>query len=211
MKARCSLAAGLLILSFLLGSQVAVAKTVEKSPIQKRLLSLYLTHGGSYLKTPELERLDIARSAFAIGAGAGYDLTSDFTISTELLFVDSIKKVGSDYSSASTSAASNRYHQDRLTLGGTFKMQVAKCLVLLPEAGLSFNHFKITLTEHSYRVVTSQRSLGWYLGFGSIVPIKRVFFDFRYKYQGVKLKMERIGADEMMFQSTILAGFGFVI
>jgi hypothetical protein len=214
MKSIYSVIAGLLVLGFCTGSDIALAKN-EKSSVEqserKRPLSLYLTHGVSSFDSQELERLGVAEDALAIGAGVGFDLTNELMINTELLFVDSYKTVETDYSGSSWSPASARYHQDRLTVGLMWKRHVAKHLFLFPEAGISSNRLKITLVEKSYRLVSAQNSYGWYLGAGLIIPIRRVFFDIRYKFHELKLDLKEIGADKLMYQSTLLIGFGFVI
>ena len=214
MKAIYSVTLGLLMLAVFSCSQIALAKNDKKAEPQdeqKRPLSLYLTHGASNLKSQELERVGIAKSAFAIGAGVGFDLTNEMTLNTELLYVDSYRRVATEYANESLSPASARYHQDRVTLGFMWKRHVAKNLYLFPEAGVSANLLKLTLVEKTYRIVTTQKVYGWYAGIGIIIPIKRVFFDIRHKYQEVNLDMKELGADKMMYQSTTLVGFGFVI
>jgi opacity protein-like surface antigen len=214
MKSIYGIIAGLLVLGICTGSEIALAKN-DENPAEKierkRPLSLYLTHGVSSFDSQELERLGVAEDALAIGAGVGFDLTNELMINTELLFVDSYKTVETDYSSSSWSPASARFHQDRVTVGVMWKRHVAKHLYLFPEAGISSNRLKITLVEKSYRLVSANNSYGWYAGAGLIIPIKRVFFDIRYKYQELKLDLKELGADKLMYQSTLLIGFGFVI
>ena len=165
-----------LILGLCSGADIALANneksTVEQS-VQHRPLSLYLTHGFSSFDSQELVRLGVEQTAFAIGAGVGFDLTNELMLNTELLFVDSHKRVETDYSVSSWSSASARYHQDRVTVGLMWKRKVAKHLFLFPEAGVSFNRLKITLAEKSYRLVSGQNGYGWYAGAGLIIPIAR--------------------------------------
>jgi hypothetical protein len=199
-----------LVLSFFLSSQSAVAKNEVSILAQQRLLSLYLTHGFSYFDSQELKRVGVSLSGLSIGAGVSYDIGSEFNLNSEILFTDTYSNVESEDASFSSSASA-RLHQERVTVGGAWNRQVAKHLQLFPEIGLSLSRVKITLHEKSYHAVSEQHGVGGYVGVGAVVPIRRVFFDFRYKYQGMRLDMERIGADKMIYQSTILVGFGFVI
>lgn len=201
----------LLLCTFLLASQDIVAKAESKQSVKDRPVALYLTHGLSYINTPELERLGVPEYAFTIGLGVGYDLLPELALNTELIIVDVSRKNVADNDKVYSSEARTWFHQERATIGLSYKKRLGRNFILFPEAGLALNHIKVGLSEKSYHLETSQRTSGWYWGLGAVVPIRRVFIDFRYKYQEVNLNMEAIGADKKMFQSTLLIGFGFVI
>jgi hypothetical protein len=197
--------------SLLFGADVSLGKDQVESVEKSRPLGLYLTHGVSHLNASELERLSVGDYAFSVGPGLTYDLPADISLNAEFLLITASRKDPSDYEDRRSSQAITKFRQDRLTLGASYKKKLAKNFVLFPEIGMALNRIEVILSEGSYYLETSERVVGWYAGIGSMIPIKRVFFDFRYKYQALALKMEQLGVDQMMFQSTFLVGFGFVI
>jgi hypothetical protein len=200
-----------LIFSLLFGADVGIGKDQVESAEKSHPFGLYLTHGVSSLDASELERLSVASYAFSVGPGFIYDLTSDISLNAEFLLISASQRDTSDHEYRMYSRAITKFRQDRLTLGGSYKKKLAKNFVFFPEIGMSLNRIEVILSEGSYYLETSEQAVGWYTGIGSMVPIKRVFFDFRYKYQALALKMEKLGVDQTMFQSTFLIGFGFVI
>lgn len=194
----------------------AAAEAVAKSDRQNgqsvhRPLSLYLTHGYSHINNHQLSRLSVGTDAFVIGAGANYHLPSGFGIDTEFTTLNTSRKDSSDYGNSYISQATTSYRQERLAIGGSFRYFLGRNFALFPELGLSYNRVEVSLSEFTFDLEESVGAGGLYLGIGAVVPIKRVFFDFRAKYSVVDLTMDKLGVDSLLYQTTLLVGFGFVI
>lgn len=174
--------------------------------------ALYLTHGASQVSSRELRRLEVPIGAFAVGAGVSYLWANGLALDADVMVIDSTANATSSYGeSIDRSDARSWYHQNRLTLGGSYRHPLAKHFVIGPEGGLAFNSIEIGLFEGDFRLKEHDDPIGWYLGLVAAIPIKRVFFDFRAKYQSVPLDMPRLGVDSEMAQLTLLTGFGLVI
>jgi hypothetical protein len=174
--------------------------------------SLYLTHGVSLISSRELRRLEVPTGTIAVGAGVGYLWANGFGLDADLMAIDSTANASSSFGfPREWSEAKTWYHQNRLTLGGSYRHSLARHFVIGPEGGLSFNSIEVGLYEGAFRLKEHDDPIGWYLGIVSAIPINRVFFDFRAKYHSVKLDMPRLGVDSEMTQLTLLAGFGFVL
>lgn len=174
--------------------------------------ALYLTHGMSQISSRELARLDVPAETFAVGAGAGYLWANGLALDVDVMVVDSTTDATPSTSeSADWSTAKAWYHQKRLMLGGSYRHPLARHFFIGPEGGLSFNSIEVGLFEGDFRLKEHDDPIGWYLGLVSAIPIRRVFLDFRAKYQSVRLAMPRLGVDSEMAQLTLLIGFGFVL
>lgn len=198
-------------LILLTAAETGVAQKDGVSQPKHRPLSLYATHGYSHVHNHQLERLAISDSAFTVSAGAGYHLPSGLGVDMELLALGNKRENSGESANRYMIQSTTSYQQERWSLGGSYRYFLSDHFGLFPEAGVSWNAVRVGLREFSYAENARAQAWGWYLGAGAVVPIRRVFFDIRAKYSVVDLKMDALGVDSPMYQTTVLVGFGFVI